>query len=93
MRAGLAGHVDAARARLGDELDPARVLTWTMCSAQPVSSANAIARPIASTSATIGREAMKSRARPAAARPRGQRVVLGVHGDEPPSRAHTAMPS
>ena len=59
-----------------------------MCSAQPVSSANAIARPIASTSATTGREAMKARASEPA-RPRGQRIVLGVHGDEPPEpRAH-----
>ena len=64
-----------------------------MCSAQPVSSANAIARPIASTSATTGREAMKARALEPA-RPRGQRVVLGVHGDEPARAARTtAMPS
>ena len=53
-----------------------------MCSAQPVSSAKAIARPIASSSAISGRESMKSRA-VGPVRARRQRVVLGVDGDEP----------
>ena len=53
-----------------------------MCSGQPVSSANSSAREIASSSATTGRECGPvARARPA--RARGQRVVLGVHGDDP----------
>ena len=64
-----------------------------MCSAQPVSSAKAIARPIASTSATIGREAMKC-AGARAGGPRRQRVVLGVDGDElARGGAQIAMPS
>ena len=57
MRARLARRVDAARAGLGDEVDAAGVETWTTCSAQPVSAANASARPIASISAIGGREA------------------------------------
>ncbi len=67
----LAGDVDAARARLGNQRDAAAAPTWTMCSAQPVSPAKSIARPIASSSATTGREARKrGRARPPRARAR-----------------------
>ena len=63
-----------------------------MCSAQPVSSANAIARLIASSSATTGREAMKSRALGP-----GERAVSASFSawtaTSRPSRAQIAMPS
>ena len=64
-----------------------------MCSAQPVSSANVIARLIASSSATTGRESIQSRA----VLPREVATVIASFSactaTSRPSRAHSAMPS
>ena len=73
VRAGLAA---SRRRRAAAPRRPARrrgrVETWTMCSAQPVSSAKAIARPIASSSATDAGATPRSRAR---VRPGAERAV------------------
>lgn len=57
MRTRFARHVHAVVRRLRDEPQPSALLTWTMCSAQPVSPARLSARRITSSSIDTGREA------------------------------------